>query len=416
MTFLKNAIGAFFIIMAFFWFSSITFGVDVNQQILDLRTQVEILTKQAAQYQNNINQKQKEADTLSRQISILNNQILQLETQISITNNQINSAKIQIADLESKIFDAQEKINREKSAIGRLIAVVNERDKMSMTAILIKNQTLAAYSDAVKEDQQMNDRLNDMLVQVKKEKDDLQINKSNLESKKQELETLNDRQITQQSIVKETKTDKDKLLTTTKGKEAEYQKLLAEVEKKQNAFFEELKRLEEEALKSGAFIVHVTAKFIPAKKTWNIRWPEDSYRITQGYGMTAYAKKGAYGGSPHNGVDMAHGAGTPIHPIDNGTILASGYSDGWGNWVSILHANNMVSLYGHFKSPSGLANGTKVLKDSIIGYEGTTGNSTGSHLHLSIYKDFFTYFNAKHKNQLYFNYFDGTINPFDYLP
>lgn len=66
------------------------------------------------------------------------------------------------------------------------------------------------------------------------------------------------------------------------------------------------------------------------------------------------------------------------------------------------------------RSPSGLDNGTAVRKEDIIGFEGATGNSTGSHLHLSLYNEFFTFVNPRN-GQLYFNYFDGTLNPLDYL-
>jgi murein DD-endopeptidase MepM/ murein hydrolase activator NlpD len=406
-------LSAFFVLGLFFVKPALA---DINQQILDLRSQIDTLTKQAAQYTSNINASQKQADTLAKQINILNNQILQLNTQISITGDQISTAKLEISDLESKIFDDQDKIVKEKSAIGKLIAEMAARDQTSLAAILIKNPTLSNYYDQMQQDTDLDLQLNDTLVLVKKESEDLQNNKTALEEKKNDLETLNDQQVQQKSAVTDTKQSKDQLLTATKGKEQEYQKMLTDVESKQAAFFDQLKKLEAQALATGAFIVHVTATNVPAKGTWSIRWPLDDYIITQGYGMTAYAKRGAYGGAPHNGVDIASAVGSSIHPIDAGSILASGYDDGWGNFVAVVHANNMVSLYGHMKAPSGLANGTPVTKNSVIGYEGATGNTTGAHVHLSIYKDFFTYLNTAHNNQLYFNYFDGTVNPYDYLP
>jgi murein DD-endopeptidase MepM/ murein hydrolase activator NlpD len=133
--------------------------------------------------------------------------------------------------------------------------------------------------------------------------------------------------------------------------------------------------------------------------------------------MTSYAKRGVYGGAPHNGIDISGGYGQPIRPVADGIVLASGFNNGWGNWIAIRHPSlgNLVSLYAHMRSPASLANGTPVSSTSIIGYEGSTGNSTGPHLHLSIYSDFFTYINEKN-GQLYFNYFEGTLNPLDYLP
>src|SRR5207249_638923 len=97
-------------------------------------------------------------------------------------------------------------------------------------------------------------------------------------------------------------------------------------------------------ISGGLFIVHITANPIPAKGQI-FQWPEDGYRVTQGYGMTAYAKRGAYGGAPHNGVDMASGYGSPIKAIGDGQIVANGTNDGWGNWVAIKHPNNLVSVY-----------------------------------------------------------------------
>ena len=132
--------------------------------------------------------------------------------------------------------------------------------------------------------------------------------------------------------------------------------------------------------------------------------------------MTTYAKRGAYGGAIHNGIDLVSGFGSPIFAIGSGVVLASGNNAGFGNWVAIKHdaGGGMVSVYGHMISPTPLRIGGAVTTDSIVGYEGNTGNSTGAHLHLSLYKDFFTYLNPKN-NQLYFNYANGSVNPLDYL-
>jgi len=391
---------------------------DINQQILNLRKQIEELTKQAEQYKNNIAQKQKEANTLKRQIDILNNQILQLQTRIAITDRQISSAKLEIIDMEGQIFDKQGKIDKQKQAVGELLSLLYERDRLSLLAVLLKTPRLSDFMGQAQQEQNLNTKLLGLITELKDEKASLEESKNRLEQKKAELEALNKKQNDQRASLSGSKANKNQLLAQTRGQEAQYQKLLSDVEKKQAQFFAELKNLESQALKSGAFIVHVTADSIPPRGVKIINWPYESgdFYLTQSYGMTAYAKRGAYGGAPHNGIDIAAGYGTPIGAVADGIVLASGMNNGWGNWIAIRHPSlgNLVSLYAHMRAPAALANGTPVSTGSIIGYEGSTGNSTGSHLHLSIYDDFFTYINEKN-GQLYFNYFEGTLNPLNYL-
>ncbi|HYU65082.1 MAG TPA: M23 family metallopeptidase, partial [Candidatus Paceibacterota bacterium] len=162
------------------------------------------------------------------------------------------------------------------------------------------------------------------------------------------------------------------------------------------------------------FIIHVTADSVPPAGTKLFQWPESNYRVTQGYGMTKYARRGAYGGAPHNGLDIVGGFGSEIRSIGDGEIVSNGQNDGWGNWVAVKHPNNMVSVYAHMSAFALLKVGTPVTMGQVIGYEGSTGNSSGSHLHLSLYSNFFTYIKDKN-GQLYFNYFEGSLNPLDYL-
>lgn len=409
------AIAVFILVATFGTVFSARAETDINQQILDLRAKVEALTKLADQYRANVTSKQKEANTLKQQIAILNNQILRLQTQIEISVNNIESSKIEIADLEGKIFDAEKDMDREKGTIGEMMMYVYQQDRASVVAQMLASNKLSDITDQAQQITNLNQRISGMLKELKIKKDFMVGSVANLNQKKAALEELNKKQISQKASLGINKTYKDKLLTDTKGEETKYQQLLTQAEKQQAQFFAELKSIEDQAVSKGAFIVHVTASSVPARGTKPYRYPfDDSYRLTQGYGMTTYAKRGTYGGAPHNGIDIDSGFGSAIHPIGPGAVLASSFNNGFGNWVAVRHANDMVSVYGHMQTPSGLANGTAVDSSSVLGYEGNTGNSTGAHLHLSVYKDFFTYINPKN-GQLYFNYFEGSLNPLDYL-
>ena len=300
-----------------------------------------------------------------------------------------------------------------------MILALYKQDQESLVEILIKNQNLSDFLRQNQYNTTVSATLFDIVDQLKDEKESLEETKINFENKKQELESLNQKQKQQNNSLGQTKTGKNTLLAQTKGQEAQYQKMLNEVEQKKSLFFTELKELETKIIQGGLYILHVKAENLPPKKTKLFQWPEDDYRITQGYGCTAYARcnrsRGPYGGAPHNGLDMASGYGSPIQAIGDGEIIANGKNDGWGNWIAIKHLSyNLVSLYGHLSAFEFLRVGTLVKTGQTIGYEGDTGNATGSHVHLSLYKEFFTYL-KENNGQLYFNYFEGSINPLDYL-
>lgn len=90
----------------------------------------------------------------------------------------------------------------------------------------------------------------------------------------------------------------------------------------------------------------------------------------------------------HQGVDYAAGTGTPIMAAGDGKIVYAGFSSGYGNTIKIQHGSGFLTLYAHQKSfKKGIRNGMGVKKGEVIGYVGSTGLSTGPHLHFGLYKD-----------------------------
>lgn len=118
----------------------------------------------------------------------------------------------------------------------------------------------------------------------------------------------------------------------------------------------------------------------PGVGTGELGWPQACKTITNGYnGVTGIA------GIPHYAIDIACTHQSPIYAADNGVVSYSQWSpSGGGNEVSIDHKNGYSTKYAHMDSAT-VEVGDVVSKGEIIGYQGTTGNSTGSHLHFEVY-------------------------------
>jgi murein DD-endopeptidase MepM/ murein hydrolase activator NlpD len=91
---------------------------------------------------------------------------------------------------------------------------------------------------------------------------------------------------------------------------------------------------------------------------------------------------------PHTGVDFAAQRGTPVRAVGDGVIAEAGWNGGYGKAIDIKHDSTYMSRYAHLQSfAPGIRPGTSVTKGQIIGYVGSTGRSTGPHLHFELYKD-----------------------------
>jgi murein DD-endopeptidase MepM/ murein hydrolase activator NlpD len=188
------------------------------------------------------------------------------------------------------------------------------------------------------------------------------------------------------------------LLATTKGQEAAFQRSLAVTNKARAAAWSSYWAAQQRPASGGS-------SYSGGAGNGYLSWPSGGY-VTQEYGMTAFARSGAYNGNIHNGVDTSCGWACPIRAAAAGQVIGRGYDGGWGNYILIRHPNGLVTLYAHLSS-SLVGNGQSVAKGQQIGREGSTGFSTGSHLHFSVYTNITLYSGS-------FSY-GITANPRNYL-
>ena len=115
-------------------------------------------------------------------------------------------------------------------------------------------------------------------------------------------------------------------------------------------------------------------------------WPEPKAVISQGFGPSKLVLEPPYGGYPHfhTGIDLVEPFGSPIYAADDGVVALVGVSSqGYGRYVVIAHSGGLDTLYGHL-STSLVKVGQLVVQGQTIGLEGSTGNSTGPHLHFEL--------------------------------
>jgi murein DD-endopeptidase MepM/ murein hydrolase activator NlpD len=115
-------------------------------------------------------------------------------------------------------------------------------------------------------------------------------------------------------------------------------------------------------------------------------WPNPTGQVTQGFGPTPYTFEPSYGGFAHfhTGVDVASPQGTPILAADDGVVALVGSGNtGYGNYVVIAHAGGVTTLYGHLLAAA-VRQGDRVSQGQTIGLEGSTGLSTGPHVHFEV--------------------------------
>jgi len=109
-------------------------------------------------------------------------------------------------------------------------------------------------------------------------------------------------------------------------------------------------------------------------------WPVAG-AVTSGFGMRTFPLGG--GDEFHAGVDIAVDTGTPVVATADGQVIKSGMAGGYGNMVEIAHGNNLATVYGH-NSRLAVSVGQNVKKGQVISYSGSTGESTGPHVHYEV--------------------------------
>jgi len=391
-------------------------AADPNQlkaQLEQLEKRIQELEAEQQKYKENITGAQTKAKTLQNEISNLNTQIKYLENQIRLTNTSINKTSIEIDETQGVITQTQDKIETQKKAIAQTLLFLARQDNESLLVSLVKSNNMSDFLRQEQYANSLNANLIGLTQELKSTKDEFEDQKGQLEGKKAELERLKQRQSHERAAVSVAKTETNSLLKTTKGKEVEYKKMLSKSEELKRQINLEIFKLEDQLRRT------LDPNSLPMSGSGVLSWPYQG-RITQPYGCveTNFARR-SYSdcnngrGGFHNGLDIAAPYGTSLRAAADGKVVAVGNAPyAYGIWLALEHENGLVTVYTHMSVRS-LGVGQVVKRGDAVGSAGSTGLSTGSHLHFMVYAPkTFTTQPSSISGSLPIG---ATLNPMDYL-
>lgn len=390
--------------------------VRAADSIDDLEDQYDENAAKIKAYNKIIELKNRQGATLSSQIATLQAQEDKLEKEISENKQRLDSLEGTISSLSARIIEKESVINQQKRMLSELMRASYD-DSLTGAVVPIVFSPAEALGYFRREDAatDTSDKLRDLLDSMKTLRESLVAEKADLDQKKKEAGDIHAKLLEEDSYLESTQSSKQSLLAKTTAEQQKYTTLVRSLEEEQQDIEDEIN-----GLQSGE-IGSLSDADMPKAQKGLLDWPLKKVTITQSYGMTSYAKKGAYGGGPHNGIDFGAPVGTPIYAPLGGKVVALGsmYKNsrwyGYGRWVAIDHGNGMVTLYGHLSSQS-VKKGSTVKTGDKIGSSGNTGYSTGPHLHFSVFssKSFKVVPSSKVKG-VYLPY-GAYVNPTKYLP
>ncbi len=387
---LVTFITAILLVGAFGWpiFSLRAETVDqLKSKISDYQSQRDKLDAEIKAIKVKLSGTQKQSASLKAELARIEATRLALTKQIDLTQVQINQSTTVIKKLSIEIVDKKNKIDTYRELVGAAVREVRNSEEDVLSNILLSDETLSSFGTEIAHLGNIQNKLQIGLVNLTGAKKDLEVKKVGKEAEKRSLVTLENQLADQKKVADINKKNKDELLTITKSKESNYQKLLADRQAKMKAVESEMAKAE------SSLSIVLNTKLLPTKGHGVLLYPLDKIVVTQGFGYTAFSKTAAgvvYGGRGHNGVDFGAPVGTKVKAPRDGKVIGTGNTDdtcqgaSYGKWILIEHDNGLSTLYGHL-SLIKVSEGQSVSTGDIIAYSGNTGYTTGPHLHFTVY-------------------------------
>ncbi|MBU1126260.1 peptidoglycan DD-metalloendopeptidase family protein [Patescibacteria group bacterium] len=375
------SIATAFFVVSIFSFSAVVVAAPVedvdnlNAEVANRKAEIEQINKKMDEYKQKISQYSRQTASLLNDLSLIENQITLAELDVQATQTEIEAQQLEIKILEEQIRSENEKLLSQKAMLKEMIFALYRRDNIGFVEVMFGADDFGELFEELDHLETVNSELNQALDVTKNTKDNLELNRENQENGLDELVALQGELKMQAVRLDSQRTSKDVLIDQTQSSEAQYRVLMSELRQDQQYITSQINQLQAEIesklAENGDTSAEVGVFFTS---------PVDSYVTTATFHDPTYPFRHLW---EHSGHDMAAPMGTPIKASAPGIVAWTKTGNSYGNYVMVIHQGGYATLYAHM-SRFNTSAGSYVERGQVIGYMGSTGFSTGSHLHFEV--------------------------------
>jgi len=335
--------------------------------INDLRNDLNNVRNDLDAARNEYDDAEKEFKALASQISILEALIQETQAAIDVLQAQISESENKLFDLSQQIVAMDMEVNDQNSVLNKRLRVmyITDDDK-SMLAVVLGSENFV-----------------DLMSNLEMVRRIHENDKAFLEELERKLNELEVKRVEAEEIERDLKAQRADLQSQKNQLDADkYELAVAQQRAKEirDAAAAEIERLEQESKRIEQELVNMTSQwgdYAGGAMAWPGIGP-----VTSEFGMRYHPISGRY--SMHTGIDIGVPTGYPVHAAADGIVYYAGWNGGgYGNLVMIDNGSGIVTMYAH-NSGFACSAGQVVYRGDIIAYAGSTGNSTGPHIHFEV--------------------------------
>jgi murein DD-endopeptidase MepM/ murein hydrolase activator NlpD len=363
-------------------------GVAANKaaSLAKINKELEAIRQKKRAQQSQVKEIEQQINVIKNKREDLENELMAIDLRRNETQKKIDRLEKQIEETTQRAAEAQEQLDQAEERVAKREGLLKsrvksmyERGNVSYLEVLLGAADFGDFLTRMQglqlileqDTRILEDNLRDKetIAKKKKEIEQLLANYENMYAQAEALKAELDKQFKRSTVIKAELEKQEEQLHEIEQEEEE--KLL-EIARQEAAKVAERNRLQSVSSYRGGRLA------LPI--------PEGSFRFTSGFGVRTDPFTGKSAG--HNGVDMAAPRGTPIHAAADGIVIYAGYTRGFGNTVMIKHNEEITTLYGHIREGGIKVHvGQAVKQGDIIAEVGSTGRSTGNHLHFTVYRN-----------------------------